>query len=102
MEILREGVAAFFQAAGIAAVLWVLFDWLLYPRRVIHTPVYVPLSGDAQELDRLLRRLEGLHVTLLDEGLSLRGAQRAQRAVDRRPNTTLMKRGEEHGRTGHH
>ena len=102
MEILREGAAAFFQAAGIAAVLWVLFDWLLYPRRPVRTPVYIPLSGDAQELDRLLRRVEGLYVTLVDEGLSPRGLQRAQRAVDRRPNTTLMKRGEEHGGTGHH
>lgn len=102
MEILREGIAAFFQAAGIAAVVWVLFDWLLYPKRGIYVPILVPLSGDAKGLEQLLRRLEGISVTLLDEGLSQRGWQRVRRAAARYPNITLMKQEANHGGTDDH
>ena len=102
MELLREGAAAFFQAAGIAAVLWVLFDWLLCPKRPVDIPVQVPLSGDARGLERLLRRLEGLTVELLDEGLSETGQRRAQRAAAKYPNMRLTKRGMIHGGTDDH
>ena len=56
MELFRDGVAAFLEAVGIAAVLWVLFDWFMYPKRAVNVPVQVPLSGDAEELEPLLRR----------------------------------------------
>ena len=57
MELFRDGVAAFLEAVGIAAVLWVLFDWFMYPKRAVNVPVQVPLSGDAEELEPLLRRI---------------------------------------------
>ena len=92
MELFRDGVAAFLEAVGIAAVLWVLFDWFMYPKRAVNVPVQVPLSGDAEELEPLLRRLAGLTVVLLDEG----------QAARRDPNITLKKRGETHGGTQYH
>lgn len=102
MALFWEGVAAFLEAVGIAAVLWVLFDWVLRPKRDGGTAVFVPLTGDAAELDRLLRRLEGLNVVLVDEGLSDEGRTRAEQAVRRDPNITLKKRGETHGGTRYH
>ena len=89
MELFRDGVAAFLEAVGIAAVLWVLFDWFM-------------LSGDAEELEPLLRRLAGLTVVLLDEGLSDEGRRKAEQAARRDPNITLKKRGETHGGTQYH
>ena len=102
MALFWEGVAAFLEAVGIAAVLWVLFDWVLRPKRDSGTAVFVPLTGDAAELDRLLRRLEGLNVVLVDEGLSDEGRTRAEYAARRDPNITLKKRGETHGGTRYH
>lgn len=102
MALFWEGIAAFLEAVGIAAVLWVLFDWVLRPKRDGGTAVFVPLTGDAAELDRLLRRLEGLNVVLVDEGLSDEGRTRAEQAVRRDPNITLKKRGETHGGTRYH
>ena len=102
MALFWEGVAAFLEAVGIAAVLWVLFDWVLRPKRDGGTAVFVPLTGDAAELDRLLRRLEGLNVVLVDEGLSDEGRMRAEYAARRDPNITLKKRGETHGGTRYH
>lgn len=102
MALFWEGVTAFLEAVGIAAVLWVLFDWVLRPKRDGGTAVFVPLTGDAAELDRLLRRLEGLNVVLVDEGLSDEGRTRAEQAVRRDPNITLKKRGETHGGTRYH
>ena len=102
MALFWEGVAAFLEAVGIAAVLWVLFDWVLRPKRGGGTAVFVPLTGDAAELDRLLRRLEGLSVVLVDEGLSDEGRTRAEQAARRDSNITLKKRGETHGGTRYH
>ena len=102
MALFWDGVAAFFEAIGIAAVLWVLFDWIMYPKRPVDVPVLVPLSGDAAGLEPLLRRLSGLPVVLVDEGLTALGAERAAHAAARDPNITLKKRGETHGGTDHH
>ena len=102
MALFWEGVAAFLEAIGIAAVLWVLFDWIMYPRKAAPVPVLVPLSGDADGLEPLLRRLAGLSVVLVDEGLSGLGLERAAYAAAHDPNITLKKRGETHGRTAHH
>ena len=51
---------------------------------------------------RLLRRLEGLSVVLVDEGLSDEGRTQAEQAARRDPNITLKKRGETHGGTRYH
>ena len=102
MELFRDGVAAFLEAVGIAAVLWVLFDWVLRPKRDGGTAVFVPLTGDAVGLEPLLRRLAGLTVVLLDEGLSDEGRRKAEQAARRDPNITLKKRGETHGGTQYH
>ena len=102
MELFRDGVAAFLEAIGIAAVLWVLFDWFMYPKRAVNLPILVPLSGDAEGLEPLLRRLEGLTVILLDDGLSDLGTERAAYAASRDPNITLKKLGETHGGTQYH
>ena len=101
MALFWEGVAAFLEAVGIAAVLWVLFDWVLRPKQS-DDAVFVPLTGDAAELDRLLRRLEGLRVVLVDEGLSDEGRARAEYAARRGPDITLRKWGETHGGTRYH
>lgn len=102
MALLRDGIAAFLEAVGIAAVLWVLFDWIIRPRPAMNEPVTLSLSGDAGALDAALRRLEGLPVILLDDGLSDTGRRRANSAAASRPNTTLMKREETHGGTQYH
>ena len=102
MALFWEGVAAFLEAIGIAAVLWVLFDWIMYPRRPVDVPILIPLSGDAEGLAPLLRRLSGLPIVLVDEGLSGLGLERAAYAARRDPNITLKKRGETHGGTDHH
>ena len=102
MELLRDGVAAFLEAIGIATVLWVFFDGLLRPKRAANMPVVLSLSGDAAELEPLLRRLAGLTVVLLDEGLSDEGRRKAEQAARRDPNITLKKRGETHGGTQYH
>ena len=102
MELFRDGVAAFLEAIGIATVLWVLFDGFMYPKRPVNVPVFVPLSGDAEGLEPLLRRLAGLTVVLLDEGLSDEGRRKAEQAARRDPNITLKKRGETHGGTQYH
>ena len=101
MALFWEGIAAFLEAVGIAAVLWVLFDWVLRPGRGGDATIFVPLTGDAVGLEPLLRRLEGLRVGLVDEGLSDEGRTRAEQAVRRDPNITLKKRGETHGGTQH-
>ena len=31
MALFWEGLAAFLEAVGIAAILWVLFNWFMYP-----------------------------------------------------------------------
>ena len=74
----------------------------MYPQRAVNVPILVPLSGDAEGLEPLLRRLEGLTVVLLDEGLSDLGTERAAYAASRDPNITLKKRGETHGGTQYH
>ena len=117
MALFWEGVAAFLEAVGIAAVLCAEaasvevregvspLDFMLCvlrPKRGGGTAVFVPLTGDAAELDRLLRRLEGLSVVLVDEGLSDEGRTRAEQAARRDPNITLKKRGETHGGTRYH
>ena len=102
MALFWEGIAAFLEAVGIAAVLWVLFDWVLRPKRDGGTAVFVPLTGDAVGLEPLLRRLAGLTVVLLDEGLSDEGRRKAEQAARRDPNITLKKRGETHGGTQYH
>lgn len=102
MALFREGLTAFLEAMGIAAVLWVLSGWIMCPKRTVRLSVFVPLSGDAGELERLLRRLEGLAVVLLDEGLSDEGLRRAEHAAARDPNITLRKREETHGGTRYH
>ena len=43
MALFWEGVAAFLEAIGIAAVLWVLFDWFMYPKRAVNVPRSGPL-----------------------------------------------------------
>ena len=102
MALFWEGVAAFLEAVGIAAVLWVLFDWVLRPGQGGDATIFVPLTGDAEGLEPLLRRLEGLNVVLVDEGLSDEGRTRAEQAARRGPGITLKKRGETHGGTRYH
>ena len=101
MALVRDGITAFLEAAGIAAVLWVVSDWVLRPVNRHRLPVWVPLTGDAAGLEELLHRLEGLDVVLLDEGLSAAGRRRAEKAASERPHITLKKRGETHGGTQH-
>ena len=76
MALFWEGLAAFLEAVGIAAILWVLFDWFMYPKRAGNVPVLLSISGDAGELEHLLRRLDGLTVILRDEGLADEGLRR--------------------------
>ena len=102
MALIWDGITAFLEAVGLAAVLWVLSDWILRPGPRIEQAVYVPLTGDASELEPLLRRLAGLNVVLLDEGLSDEGRRKAEQAARRDPNITLKKRGETHGGTQYH
>ena len=83
MALFWEGLAAFLEAVGIAAILWVLFDWFMYPKRAGNVPVLLSISGDAEELEHLLRRLDGLTVILRDEGLSDEGLRRAEDAAAR-------------------
>lgn len=102
MALFWEGLAAFLEAVGIAAILWVLFDWFMYPKRAGNVPVLLSVSGDAEELEHLLRRLDGLTVILRDEGLSDEGLRRAENAAARHSNITLKKRGDTHGGTQYH
>lgn len=102
MTIFLEGLSAFLEAVGIAAVLWVLYDGFMCPKRAVYVPVLVPLSGDAEQLEQLLGRLTGLPVTLLDHGLSDTGRRRAAAASRQFPNVaftniTLEKWGDTHG-----
>ena len=101
MALIWDGITAFLEAVGLAAVLWILSDWILRPGPRIEQAVYVPLTGDASELEPLLRRLAGLNVVLLDEGLSVQGRQQVEKAALERPHITLKKRGETHGGTQH-
>ena len=102
MALFWEGLAAFLEAVGIAAILWVLFDWFMYPKRAGNVPVLLSISGNAEELEHLLRRLDGLTVILRDEGLSDEGLRRAEDAAARHHNITLKKRGDTHGGTQYH
>ena len=102
MALFWEGLAAFLEAVGIAAILWVLFDWFMYPKRAGNVPVLLSISGDAGELEHLLRRLDGLTVILRDEGLSHEWLRRAEDAAARHPSITLKKRGDTHGGTQYH
>ena len=102
MALFWEGLAAFLEAVGIAAILWVLFDWFMYPKKAGNVPVLLSISGDAGELEHLLRRLDGLTVILRDEGLSDEGLRRAEAAAARHLNITLKKRGDTHGGTQYH
>ena len=102
MALFWESLAAFLEAVGIAAILWVLFDWFMYPKRAGNVPVLLSISGNAEELEHLLRRLDGLTVILRDEGLSDEGLRRAEDAAARHPNITLKKRGDTHGGTQYH
>ena len=40
MALFWEGLAAFLEAVGIAAILWVLFDWFMYPKKAGNVPEF--------------------------------------------------------------
>ena len=52
MELFRDGVAAFLEAVGIAAVLWVLFDWFMYPKGPLMYPFRCLYPATRRSLSR--------------------------------------------------
>lgn len=79
MEILQDGVIAFFAAVGMAAVVWMLAGAFLRAGRpaVPGLTLVLPLTGEAlameadvRELRRIQRQLPGSRLVLEDCGMT--------------------------------
>lgn len=98
MQLLQDGLIAFFAAVGLTAVVWMVAGSLLHAGRpaVPGLLLVLPLRGEAlameadvRELRRLQGRLPGAKIVLADCGLTADARALAQYLADREKNAVL-------------
>ena len=99
MEILQDGVIAFFTAVGLASVVWVLAGAFLgagrpmIPGLALVLPLRreaLAMESDVRELRRLQRQMPGSVIVLADCGLTADARALAQYLADREKNALLV------------
>ena len=99
MELMQDGVIAFFCAVGITTVVWLVAGALLHtgrpviPGLLLVLPVQgeaLALEADVRELRRVQSRLPGARMVLADCGLTEDARELAQYLVAREANAALM------------
>lgn len=99
MEILQDGVIAFFTAVGLASVVWVLAGAFLgagrpmIPGLALVLPLRreaLAMESDVRELRRLQRQMPGAVIVLADCGLTADARALAQYLADREKNALLV------------
>jgi len=114
MTMLQDGMIALLAAFGAVALLWLAASALLHRREDLPVVLMVPLQGQAEQMEYIVRTLElrrsrtGSHVpiVLVDTGLESDARRRARLLVGDHPDVLLMnaaevlkiwERGSEHG-----
>jgi len=99
MELMQDGVIAFFCAVGMTTVVWLIAGALLHTGRPVIPGLLLvlPLQGEAlameadmRELRRVQSRLPGARVILADCGMTEDARALAQYLSDREANAVLM------------
>ena len=105
MEVLQDGLIAFFSAVGITALIWLTVGAMLRggkcaPKGLI---LILPLRGDAENLEndlREMRRLQnqipGMKIVLADCGMTEDARRLTQYLADREKHTELVNQQEFH------
>lgn len=98
MQLLQDGLIAFFAAVGLTSIVWMVAGGLLHAGRpsIPELLLVLPLRGEAlameadvRELRRLQGRLPGAKIVLADCGLSADARALAQYLADREKNAVL-------------
>lgn len=98
MQLLQDGLIAFFAAVGLTAMVWMVAGSLLHAGRpaIPELLLVLPLRGEAlameadvRELRRLQGRLPGARIVLADCGLTVDARALAQYLADREKNAVL-------------
>lgn len=99
MELLQEGLLAFFSAVGVTTVVWLLAGVALGTGRprIPGLLLVLPLKGDApameadvRELRRLRRQLTGARIVLADCGMTEEARAVARYLAEREDGAALM------------
>ena len=99
MELMQDGVIAFFCAVGRTTVVWLVAGSLLHtgrpviPGLLLVLPVQgeaLALEADVRELRRVQSRLPGARMVLADCGLTEDARELAQYLAARETNAALM------------
>ena len=99
MELMQDGVIAFFCAVGITTVVWLVAGALLHtgrpviPGLLLVLPVQgeaLAMEADVRELRRVQSRLPGARMVLADCGLTKDARELAQYLAAREANAALM------------
>ena len=99
MELMQDGLIAFFCAVGMTAVVWLIAGALLHTGRPVIPGLLLvlPLQGEAlameadvRELRRVQSRLPGARMVLADCGMTEDARGLAQYLADREANAALM------------
>ena len=99
MDLMQDGVIAFFCAVGITTVVWLVAGSLLHtgrpviPGLLLVLPVQgeaLALEADVRELRRVQSRLPGARMVLADCGLTEDARELAQYLAAREANAALM------------
>ena len=99
MELMQDGVIAFFCAVGMTTVVWLVAGALLHTGRPVIPGLLLvlPLQGEAlameadvRELRRVQSRLPGARMVLADCGMTEDARGLAQYLADRESNAALM------------
>jgi hypothetical protein len=98
MTLLQDGLIALLAAFGAVTLLWLLATALVERREDLPVVLMVPLRGQAEEMEYIVRSLElrrsrsGLHtpIVLVDAGLELDALRRARLLMGDHPDVLLM------------
>ena len=99
MELMQDGVIAFFCAVGMATVVWLIAGMLLHTGRPVIPGLLLvlPLQGEAlameadvRELRRVQHRLPGAKLLLADCGMTEEARELARYLANREENASLI------------
>lgn len=98
MTLLQDGLIALLASFGAVTLLWLLVTALIERREDLPVVLMVPLRGQAEEMEYIVRTLElrrsrtGLHtpIVLVDAGLEAEARRRAGLLTGTHPGVVLM------------
>lgn len=98
MTLLQDGLIALLASFGAVTLLWLVATALVERREDLPVVLMVPLRGEAEEMEYIVRSLEvrrsrsGLHtpIVLVDAGLAAEARRRADLLSASHPGVVLM------------